>query len=815
MIKLIEIYIEEFRGIRKLTLKPNGKNFVIHGPNGSGKSGVVDAIDFGLTGNISRLAGKGTGSLSLKTHGPHVDARDSPNASLVRLKLELCKLGKIVTIERRLSKPKELIIQPDDPEIRAVLSEIAQHSEITLSRREIIKYILSEGATRARDVQALLKLDDLSQLRGTFKTAANKLSSEERNANTNFTAAANDLKQHLGVQQLTVETILSAINSKRQILNLPDLIELTEATKVSDGLDTQSDVVQPFSQSTALSDLDSLEKHLKSPDVLSCVSECVVQFDFLNQDLDLLQQLKRANFYKQGLDLFTEDEDACPLCDTEWEFDSLVVHIQMKIERAKTAQVTCDNLVKAASRLQTHIRRTVELLRRAKNIACAVGKNEEGENLDEWASMLESTALKIAKIEGLLEAEDEVRKLYKQTNSKFTDAISAVHSAVLARPNNSRELEARDFLIIAEERRQKCREAKYEVNRKKQASDAASIALKMYNKAVEETLGGLYSQVESNLADYYCFVNHEDESQFRAKLEHKEATLNLEVDFYSRGLFPPSAYHSEGHQDSMGLCLYLALMRQLLRDEFTFVVLDDVVMSVDTQHRREVCRLFKEKFPGTQFVLTTHEQAWHRQMVAHGLISRKSSVIFRSWTVEHGPLAAESPEIWAEIDEDLRNNNVSAAAAKLRRHLEYVAREIAEPLRAQVTFKGDGNYDLGGLLPSALSRIPQYLKTAKKAAQSWKDNDAEKRAEVLLSDFQARQKAVSMEQWAINPAVHYNEWENFSREDFMPVVKAYRELLSLIYCEQCETWLYVSPLRGDGESFRCTCARTNLNLKNK
>ena len=73
MIKLIEVYIEEFRGIKKLTLHPNGENFVIHGPNGSGKSGVVDAIDFGLTGDISRLAGKGTGSLSLKTHGPHVD----------------------------------------------------------------------------------------------------------------------------------------------------------------------------------------------------------------------------------------------------------------------------------------------------------------------------------------------------------------------------------------------------------------------------------------------------------------------------------------------------------------------------------------------------------------------------------------------------------------------------------------------------------------------------------------------------------------------------------------------------------------------
>ena len=703
----------------------------------------MDAIDFGLTGSISRLAGKGTGSVSVKTHGPHVDARDSQNVSRVCLKLELYKLGKIVTIERKLSKPKELVVKPDDPGIRAALAEVAQHSELTLSRREIIKYILSEGATRSKDVQALLKLDSLSQIRSTFKTVANKLSTEAKSAFTSFQATKDDLQRHLQVQELTVEAILDAINTKRRMLNLSAIAELTEDTKINVGLATRNVGASPFSRATALSDLAVLQEYLESLDGPSCISECVVQFDALKQDPNLLQQLKRADFYKQGLDIFNEDKDACPLCDTEWAFDSLVSHIQTKLERVKTAQSIRDNLMKASSKLQTHIRRAIELLKTAKKIAQAVDKNEEAASLDDWVSVLTSIVSKTTTIEGLLEIEDKVRNLYQQTIPKFIGTIAAVHAKVSDRPNNSAELEARDFLTIAQERRQKYLVAKNEVDCKKQASDAATIALKAYNNAVEEALGGLYSQVESKLADYYCFVNHEDEAQFRAKLEHKEATLNLEVDFYKRGLFPPSAYHSEGHQDSMGLCLYLALMHQLLQDEFTFVVLDDVVMSVDTQHRREVCRLFKEKFPSTQFILTTHEQAWHRQMIAQGLISKKSSVTFRSWTVEHGPLAAESPEVWSEIDDALQHNNVSIAAAKLRRHLEYVAREIAEPLRAQVTFQGDGNYDLGGLLPPTLSRIKKYFETAKKAAHSWKDDDAENCAQALLGDFQAKQKAVN------------------------------------------------------------------------
>jgi wobble nucleotide-excising tRNase len=88
--------------------------------------------------------------------------------------------------------------------------------------------------------------------------------------------------------------------------------------------------------------------------------------------------------------------------------------------------------------------------------------------------------------------------------------------------------------------------------------------------------------------------------------------LGFDDDFYGPGHFPPGAYHSEGHQDGMGLCLYLALM--LLGKNFTFAVLDDVLMSVDAGHRRQVCTLLKESFPDTQFIFTTHDEIWLRHM---------------------------------------------------------------------------------------------------------------------------------------------------------------------------------------------------------
>jgi hypothetical protein len=110
---------------------------------------------------------------------------------------------------------------------------------------------------------------------------------------------------------------------------------------------------------------------------------------------------------------------------------------------------------------------------------------------------------------------------------------------------------------------------------------------------LEEELNALYDSVEKDFSAFYRAINEDDESKFTAKLTPSEGKLDLEVNFYKRGLFPPAAYHSEGHQDGMGVCLYLALMKRLFGERFTFALLDDVVMSVDSGHRYQFCKLLK------------------------------------------------------------------------------------------------------------------------------------------------------------------------------------------------------------------------------
>ena len=145
MIQMEAIRIIELRGIRELKIKPKRKSFVISGGNGSGKSGVVDAIEFALTGGISRLAGKGTVGLTVLRHGPHVDRRDDPSVAEVALTIYVPEINRTAVLTRNIKTAKTFTLNPDEPKIRAAVEETARHPELILSRREIIKYIIVEA----------------------------------------------------------------------------------------------------------------------------------------------------------------------------------------------------------------------------------------------------------------------------------------------------------------------------------------------------------------------------------------------------------------------------------------------------------------------------------------------------------------------------------------------------------------------------------------------------------------------------------------------------------------------------------------------
>lgn len=819
MIRVKSITIQEFRGIRDLTIDFEDQNFAICGPNGTGKSGVVDALEFGLTGNISRLSGKGTGDVSVKDHAPHVDSRNNPEKALVKITLEIPKLNKTTTIVRTVKAPLKPKITPSDSDVVAVLSQVAAHPEFALSRRELITYIISTPNNRSDEVQALLKLDQVEKLREILQKIFNAAEREIAPLAREQATAKESLLQALGISALTSEGLLDAVNARRSVLGLGPILTLTTTTSARDGLVAGPTALTPtrVPKAQATIDVQRLKEdlaRLAGEEIKAICQAGSEQLTALNADPAVADGVIREGFLKAAIALLADDK--CPVCDTEWNLDELRGVIEGKLkhfgEMAKKREAAEKTLVPV-----------LELL--AELSACATSIQPYAPLFNppiDAAPLREFKAavgLSRRQLEAFLPLPVSITTLESLTivPAALTAMVTAMEGALAAIPEPTQQDAAKEYLTISQERLEAYRGISLRTKRAKEYAEQTRKIYETYGKVSTEALEGIYKQVEKEFRELYRYINRDDEAGFDAKLIPSLGKLGFDVDFYGRGFFPPGAYHSEGHQDGMGLCLYLALMKHLMGDSFTFAVLDDVLMSVDSGHRRQVCNLLKERFASTQFILTTHDEIWLRHLKSAGLISPKACVHFRNWDVDQGPTEWDDRDVWAEVSDKLKTNDVRAAAGLLRHYLEFLSAEVCHRLRAPVEFRGDHQFQLGDLLPAAIGQFGKLLKEAKASAQSWGQTD---KFNASTAREEAYKKAVAnskVEQWQVNTSIHYNQWENLQKQDFEPVVAAFRALTAHFACAEtaCGGLLYVMPERGQREVVRCACGANDLNLASK
>lgn len=813
MILVESIDIEEFRGIRKISLDLKGKNFTVCGSNGTGKSGIVDALEFALTGNISRLSGEGRGEISLKQHGPHVDKRNDPEKANVTVNLLIPTLGKRVTLKRNLKNPANPEVTPNDPEITSILEHVKAHPEIVLSRRELIRYVLATPGKRAEEVQSLLHLDQVEQVRVNLQKIANSCEKLLPNLKLSVTQERDKSLRDLGLSEMTKDKIIAATNAQRLILGLPALTDLSPTVSLKDGMSTPSPTTpQRISKSQALTDIRAVREafaEITGDVITKCVDDLRNSLVSISSDPMIVSSMKREALFSTGLDLI--DEEICPLCDTPWDLKELKSHIQAKIKHLKDVSLIRKDadgkIATLIATLQKAQLSSAVLINYGNLTTPTIATN----GLQCHIKIIKSIINKLSVFFPIKESIDSLA-ITQNIPQNALDEISAIEKIITGLPEPTKQDAAREWLTIAHERIEAFREAKRkyliadnQAKRTRQISD-------IYTKTSDDILASLYKAVEKILVEFYGFVNRDDEKNFNAKLIPSMGKLGFDVDFYGRGYFPPGAYHSEGHQDSMGLCLYLALMKHLHGDSFTFAVLDDVLMSVDSAHRREVCALLKKNFPNTQFIMTTHDPIWLRHMKTEGLIDSRASVHFREWSVDQGPIQWDQRDVWKEIDDYLKINDVRSAAALLRHYLEYESAELCHRLRAPVGFRGDALYQLGELLPAATARLRHLYKKAKESANSWNKRDVVDQIEKRELDLNRLITTSNLEQWQVNVAVHFNSWDNLDKNEFSPVVSSFKELLAGFRCDKCGSYLRISPDRETPEFISCDCSDINYNL---
>lgn len=814
--KILELEIENIRGIRNLLkIDPEGNNVVVHGPNGTGKSGVVDAIDFLFTGDISRLGGTGTRGMSLKNHGPHIDCK--PKDAAVRAIVQIDGIEEPVSLERKMSRPRELLCShADNGTVTEALSVAAKGHQV-LSRGEILKFIAAEAGKRAEQIQAILDLSLIEDTRRTLVSTDRELRTEAQSQNRSIEQTKQILNTKLGIAEFSEEAVLEKINGLREILKADPVAELKPENLHQEITPPTRSETKQVNKEQLERTLDALQEQIKTQGEATLQNETELRESVIKlaEDERLRKELTARKLVTLGISLVEED-GACPLCFTPFKAGELIPILEERLSKAEEAEQVEKEIQEKASKVSMEIAKlkahTGEILKVAKKIELEeITKILEGwnEKLDKWAVDL-SKATETYPTE---EPENETEQFFIPEN--WAGQRKQLEETAGKYGDKTPEQNAWDTLTETKTNLERYFPEKGNCNTAEKLSAKAKEMLDTYIATKDEVLTKLYESVSGEFTEYYRNLHNDDEKTFTAELKPDGATLGFEVDFHGRGPHHPRALHSEGHQDSMGLCLYLALNKKISEGKVKLAILDDVVMSIDGGHRRNICKLLTEHFPDIQFIITTHNKTWARQLRTDGVVKSKNMVEFKGWSVESGPRTGSNGDVWEEINEKLEDNEIASAAHQLREHLEFFYEQVCDALAAKVRYKSDGRWELGDYLKGAKNAFKETIKQAKKSAVSWRKDEEVKRLEEIQTQNSEITQRTQSEQWGVNENVHYSKWADFEKEDFQPIAEAFQDMEGLFTCPTCKGMLTINTKGTTETNLKCPCGSINWNLEVK
>ena len=92
-----------------------------------------------------------------------------------------------------------------------------------------------------------------------------------------------------------------------------------------------------------------------------------------------------------------------------------------------------------------------------------------------------------------------------------------------------------------------------------------------------------------------------------------DKAIDVVLKFHGLDQESPRLTLSEGYRNSLGLCIFLAMAKQVVDTERP-LFLDDVVVSLDRNHRGMIQSLLEKEFSDRQVLILTHDREWYTEL---------------------------------------------------------------------------------------------------------------------------------------------------------------------------------------------------------
>jgi len=706
------IRFEHFRGLPDSDFNLKGKSLVLLGSNGKGKTAVVDGIEFLFSGQVGRFVGTGTGSIHHDDAIQHVKKLGVP-------KVTLSLSPSNGAISRSLDSDALSITDR-----QSVKDYVANHPGVDafiLRRSKILDFVCDQDADRYRKFIQLLGVSHVDTLQRTFVDAerlAKDSAQRARNAYLTKLAVFTDPVAKFEPQNLA--HVLAHVSGAVTAFGLEKLAQWTDA-------ETRLSLLKAMRPEANKERIDALTRalvSLESP-LPTDIGSDITTANTLRQRLVTLSSSSvdapRSNIIAEAVGYLTKHqaETNCPLCEKSFEqpLADVLVRLKQRGDALRELREAVTNRKAAVGRV----------LRYGEFVAAQIAKDLEHSTLLEPATKqtlrdaraatlrwLRSVKRAEASSSGSDLAAPQHLSTLAATRRACASALEAQKAALV--PPDTSKLEAAIALVekgIAAHA--EIATAEGAIGGANELARRANVAKDAFSKARENAIQKVFEAIAETVLDYYRRLHDFDDDSERSEctaLELKPTSraaaggLRLAIQFL--GLADskdPRAFLSEGHLDSLGLCLFLATVR-IFNPPGSLLVLDDVLTSIDREHRRRVGELLFQEFADYQIVLTTHDEHWHDLLNtsarAWGIQGKWAFVKVEGWSVDSGPSLSEVDSSWEFVDAHLTEADYRELGGPFRLILEAFLKRTAAKLELKVKFKFDGKYTSGDFVNAGI-----------------------------------------------------------------------------------------------------------------
>jgi hypothetical protein len=251
--------------------------------------------------------------------------------------------------------------------------------------------------------------------------------------------------------------------------------------------------------------------------------------------------------------------------------------------------------------------------------------------------------------------------------------------------------------------------------------------------------------------------------------------------------------YSDGHLDTVGICVFLALRRFRADrdpDDPRLMILDDIVLSVDLSHARRLLDLLRERFADHQVLIFTHNRLFFDWCTKKLPTYRRMEIT--RWSLENGPQFGDHRSAMERLEEQIRSETSPKILSQgVMNLLDEWLGDALFAYALRVPARRDRRYTLNETWEPLAKRLKEVDKDLMQEGQPL--TKLLKR----VGDFPLVRNLLAAHDDDTGKEISLREVRRFA-EDAVALVRA-------LYCEKCGEFAQALPERGEAEVLRCGC----------